>query len=185
MLQGFEQAIGHVLAASPSMVMIFTSRNSVLFTSPQITNRSIEVQQLAAEDAEKIMWQFAAPNTPKDIIAELAELCGNVPIALCLVSKAIANSASAAKVPHPRCLQGRVCVCAWMGGGVHAWMGGLVCACVDGYVCMHACEALHLNALPRVLLATASLDLSSAVSRLRPQVERHDTTHPVTQTVGM
>ncbi len=54
-LQGFEKAIAQLLLAAPSMVMIVTSRNHVLFTSHQITTKAIEVQELAAEDAEKMM----------------------------------------------------------------------------------------------------------------------------------
>ena len=95
-------SIAQMLAAAPSLVMILTSRNRAPFASHNLTSRSMEIQQLASADAEKMIWQSAATNTPIAVVAELATLCGNMPIALLVVSSHIADSASAAKVHCPQ-----------------------------------------------------------------------------------
>ncbi|DBA98643.1 TPA: hypothetical protein ACH3X1_014429 [Trebouxia sp. C0004] len=93
----FEKSIAQMLTAAPSLLMIVTSRNRALFASHNLIGRSMEIQQLASEDAEKMIWQCAASDTPEAVVAELAASCGNVPIALLVVSSYIADSASAAK----------------------------------------------------------------------------------------
>ena len=110
-LQGFEKSIAQILAAAPSLLMIVTSRTRALFAFHNLTGRSIEIQQLASEDAEKMIWQFAASDTPKTVVAELAALCGNMPIALLVVSSHIADSASAAKVHSLQCVRPHVHKC--------------------------------------------------------------------------
>jgi hypothetical protein len=101
-LQEFEKSLAQMLAAASSLLMVVTSCNRALFASRNLTGRSMEIQQLASEDAEKMIWQSAASDTPKAVVAELAALCGNMPIALLVVSSYIANSASAAKVHIPQ-----------------------------------------------------------------------------------
>jgi len=96
-LQVFEENIIKLLEAAPSLVIVITSRSSVLFTSGQITVSMAGIQQLNAEDAEEMVLQLA-PRTPTTVAAELAALCGHVPIALSVVSGAVAHSSAAAKV---------------------------------------------------------------------------------------
>lgn len=92
--------MAQLLSACPSMVIIVSSQDHILFTSHHITTKSLELQPLAAEDAEKMIRQQVAKETPKAVVAELAALCCNIPIVLSVVSKSIPETEpSAAQVP--------------------------------------------------------------------------------------
>ena len=99
-LQEFERAMAQLLSAAPSMVIVVTSQERMSFTSHQITSKSLELQPLAAEDAEEMIRQQVAKQTPKVVVAELAALCCNIPIVLSVVSKSVPETEpSAAQVP--------------------------------------------------------------------------------------
>ena len=121
-------------AAAPSLLMVLTSRNRTLLASHNLTGRSIEIQQLASEDAEKMILQSAASDTPKAVVAELAALCGNMPIALLVVGSYIADSASAAKVHSPQCVRPHVHKCS-------------ACPTLFGLLLLHAKVCAILNAM--------------------------------------
>ena len=113
-MQEFESAIAQLLIALPSMVIIVSSQDHMSFSSPHITSKSLELQPLATEDAERMIRQQVAKQTPQAVVTELAALCGNIPIALSVVSRSIPDTEpSAAQVPPSHIMHVCISYCEW------------------------------------------------------------------------
>lgn len=85
-LQVFGKALAQLLACTPPVLLVITSRIRVVFSGFVVHN--VEMQHFADHDAVNLL-SWLAPELSPAAARQLARHCGNIPIVLCIVGSAI------------------------------------------------------------------------------------------------